>query len=189
MPGLNPCIKAVVNRVVDDGHEVVGIRRGWAALVQHDLDDPGSQSEWFQPLTPSVVRTIDRTGGTFLHTSRTNPSRVRPDDVIDDRFQGSSATSRAGRERPAPRRAYRSVERSPCRPEDLLEARPVRRGARSITVGGGRYARSPEVGRRGAGKALDDDQLPGIVGSDEAQPGARQNRRVPRGKGQQRGQR
>ncbi len=81
MPGLNPCIKAVVNRVVDDGHEVVGLRRGWAALVQHDLDDPDSAAEWFQPLTSSTVRTIDRTGGTFLHTSRTNPSRVRAGEV------------------------------------------------------------------------------------------------------------
>ena len=81
VPGLNPCIKAVVNRVVDDGHEVVGLRRGWAALVQHDLDDPASAEEWFQPLTSSTVRTIDRTGGTFLHTSRTNPSRVRAGEV------------------------------------------------------------------------------------------------------------
>ena len=81
VPGLNPCIKAVVNRVVDDGHEVVGLRRGWAALVQHDLDDPDSAAEWFQPLTSSTVRTIDRTGGTFLHTSRTNPSRVRAAEV------------------------------------------------------------------------------------------------------------
>ena len=81
VPGLNPCIKAVVNRVVHDGHEVVGLRRGWAALVQHDLGDPGSSSEWFQPLTSATVRTIDRTGGTFLHTSRTNPSRVRAGEV------------------------------------------------------------------------------------------------------------
>jgi ATP-dependent phosphofructokinase / diphosphate-dependent phosphofructokinase len=81
VPGLNPCIKAVVNRVAHDGHEVVGLRRGWAALLQHDPDDPASAAEWFQQLTPSVVRTIDRTGGTFLHTSRTNPSRVRPRDV------------------------------------------------------------------------------------------------------------
>ena len=80
-PGLNPCIKAVVNRVVHDGHEVVGLRRGWSALLQHDLDDPASAEEWFQPLTPATVRTIDRTGGTFLHTSRTNPSRVRPGEV------------------------------------------------------------------------------------------------------------
>jgi 6-phosphofructokinase 1 len=81
VPGLNPCIKAVVNRVVHDGHEVVGLRRGWAALLQHDLDDPDSTEEWFQPLTSATVRTIDRTGGTFLHTSRTNPSRVRGGDV------------------------------------------------------------------------------------------------------------
>jgi ATP-dependent phosphofructokinase / diphosphate-dependent phosphofructokinase len=81
VPGLNPCIKAVVNRVVHDGHEVVGLRRGWAALVQHDLDDPDSTAEWFQPLTSATVRTIDRTGGTFLHTSRTNPSRVRAKEV------------------------------------------------------------------------------------------------------------
>ncbi len=81
VPGLNPCIKAVVNRVSHDGHEVVGLRRGWAALLHHDLDDSDSAAEWFQPLTPAIVRTIDRTGGTFLHTSRTNPSRVRPDEV------------------------------------------------------------------------------------------------------------
>ncbi|HET9287349.1 MAG TPA: 6-phosphofructokinase [Gaiella sp.] len=83
VPGLNPCIKAVVNRVAHDGHEVVGLRRGWAALLQHDPDDPSSAAEWFQPLTPSSVRTIDRTGGTFLHTSRTNPSRVRAGEVPD----------------------------------------------------------------------------------------------------------
>jgi 6-phosphofructokinase 1 len=81
VPGLNPCIKAFVNRVAHDGHEVVGLRRGWAALLHHDLDDPSSTTEWFQPLTPATVRTIDRTGGTFLHTSRTNPSRVRAAEV------------------------------------------------------------------------------------------------------------
>jgi 6-phosphofructokinase 1 len=81
VPGLNPCIKAVVNRVAHDGHEVVGLRRGWAALLHHDSADPESAAEWFQPLTPSIVRTIDRTGGTFLHTSRTNPSRVRAGEV------------------------------------------------------------------------------------------------------------
>ena len=91
VPGLNPCIKSVVNRVSHDGHEVVGLRRGWAALLHHDPDDPTSATEWFQPLTPSVVRTIDRTGGTFLHTSRTNPSRVRPGEVpphLADRASG-----------------------------------------------------------------------------------------------------
>ena len=81
VPGLNPCIKAVVNRVAEEGHEVVGLRRGWAALVEHDLDDPASRDDWFQVLTPVNVRTVDRTGGTFLHSSRTNPGRVRASEV------------------------------------------------------------------------------------------------------------
>ena len=81
VPGLNPCIKAVVNRVVDEGHEVVGIRRGWAGLLHYDPERPETVDEWFLPLDARVVRTIDRTGGTFLHTSRTNPGRVRPHDV------------------------------------------------------------------------------------------------------------
>jgi len=81
VPGLNPCIKAVVNRVVHEGHDVIGLRRGWAALLEHDPDDPGSWEQFFLPLDANTVRTIDRTGGTFLHTSRTNPSRVRAKDV------------------------------------------------------------------------------------------------------------
>ncbi|HEY5684418.1 MAG TPA: 6-phosphofructokinase [Acidimicrobiia bacterium] len=77
VPGLNPCIKAVVNRVEDEGHEVVGIRRGWAGLLEHDPDDPESAARHFLPLDHQVVRTVDRSGGTFLHTSRTNPQRVK----------------------------------------------------------------------------------------------------------------
>jgi 6-phosphofructokinase len=78
VPGLNPCIKAVVSRVADGGHEVIGIRRGWAGLLELDPDDPGSTAVNTVPLDPNTVRTIDRTGGTILHTSRTNPGRVRP---------------------------------------------------------------------------------------------------------------
>ncbi len=81
VPGLNPCIKAVVNRVAAEGHEVVGLRRGWAPLLHFDPEDPAARDAWFEPLTPANVRTIDRTGGTFLHSSRTNPSRVRPSEV------------------------------------------------------------------------------------------------------------
>ncbi len=77
VPGLNPCIKAVVYRAIDEGHEAVGIRRGWAGLLYTNPDDPSTQQEYIQPLNKSLVRTIDRTGGTFLHTSRTNPSRVQ----------------------------------------------------------------------------------------------------------------
>jgi ATP-dependent phosphofructokinase / diphosphate-dependent phosphofructokinase len=92
VPGLNPCIKAVVERVIHDGHEVVGLRRGWAALLEFDLADPAASAEKHTiELTRDVVRTIDRTGGTFLHTSRTNPQRVRPKEVprfLADRADG-----------------------------------------------------------------------------------------------------
>jgi ATP-dependent phosphofructokinase / diphosphate-dependent phosphofructokinase len=81
VPGLNPCIKAFVNRVYDAGHEVVGIRRGWAGLLEYDLDDPAGGLDRIQPLNPANVRTIDRTGGTMLHTSRTNPGNVKKKDI------------------------------------------------------------------------------------------------------------
>jgi 6-phosphofructokinase len=76
VPGLNPCIKAVVNRAVDAGIEVVGIRRGWGGLLNFNLDDPQSGKQWIEPLTRAEVRTIDRYGGTHLHSSRTNPAKV-----------------------------------------------------------------------------------------------------------------
>jgi len=91
VPGLNPCIKAVVNRVVHDGHEVIGLRRGWAAVLQYDPSAPETAEDWFQRLDARAVRTIDRYGGTILHTSRTNPARVRPQDVptfLADRVNG-----------------------------------------------------------------------------------------------------
>jgi len=81
VPGLNPCIKAVVNRAVDAGHEVVGIRRGWGGLLQVDRDDPETIERYIVPLDNNAVRTIDRTGGTMLHTSRTNPGKVKPGSV------------------------------------------------------------------------------------------------------------
>ena len=83
VPGLNPCIKAVVNRVHEEGHEVVGIRRGWAGLLTANPDDPATLEKNFVDLDPVSVRTVDRTGGTFLHTSRTNPSRVAAGSIPD----------------------------------------------------------------------------------------------------------
>ncbi|CUS02831.2 Phosphofructokinase [Candidatus Promineifilum breve] len=83
VPGLNPCIKSVVNRAVDAGHEVVGIRRGWGGLLLVDRDDPATIDRYILPLDNAAVRTIDRTGGTILHTSRTNPSKVKPGAVPD----------------------------------------------------------------------------------------------------------
>lgn len=81
VPGLNPCIKAVVHRCIDDGHEIVGLRRGWAGLLNINRDDPDTVDQYTIPLDKDRVRTVDRTGGTFLHTSRTNPGKVRPNDV------------------------------------------------------------------------------------------------------------
>src|SRR5262245_39572779 len=81
VPGLNACIKTLVHGAVERGYEVVGLLRGWAGLVDFDLDASEPQSHCAQPLNRTNVRTIDRTGGTILHTSRTNPAKVRPRDV------------------------------------------------------------------------------------------------------------
>src|SRR5438045_9223315 len=68
VPGLNVAIKAVVMRAQNHDIEVVGLRRGWASLLNLNPDDPASSEKWLMPLTPDWVRTIDRTGGTVLHT-------------------------------------------------------------------------------------------------------------------------
>ena len=81
VPGLNPCIKAVVDRAVDEGHQVVGLRRGWAGLLNLNPADPETYEPSYINLDKNKVRTIDRTGGTFLHTSRTNPGKIKPKDI------------------------------------------------------------------------------------------------------------
>ncbi|MBN2003344.1 MAG: 6-phosphofructokinase [Anaerolineae bacterium] len=75
VPGLNPVIKALTYRAIDEGHTVVGFRRGWAGLLNYNPDDPQSR-EWLVLLDKMVTRRIDREGGTFLHASRTNPGKV-----------------------------------------------------------------------------------------------------------------
>jgi 6-phosphofructokinase 1 len=77
VPGLNVVIKGVVYRATTDGHEVIGIRLGWKGLTDLNFDDPASVQRYVLPLTRENTRRIDRTGGTFLHTSRTNPSRMK----------------------------------------------------------------------------------------------------------------
>ncbi|HRY20391.1 MAG TPA: 6-phosphofructokinase, partial [Flexilinea sp.] len=76
VPGLNPAMKAMVTIALDNGIKVYGIRHGWAGLLEYDLNNPESQKNIYQ-LSYSDIRTIDRSGGTFLHTSRTNPQRVK----------------------------------------------------------------------------------------------------------------
>ncbi|NOY55048.1 MAG: phosphofructokinase [Actinobacteria bacterium] len=93
VPGLNPCIKAVVDRVSDEGHDVLGIRRGWGGLLEANPSDPESLDRNFIPLDRARVRTVDRTGGTFLHTSRTNPGKVPAADVpefLQDQTSGDA---------------------------------------------------------------------------------------------------
>jgi len=76
VPGLNPAIKALALGAMEMGYRVLGIRRGWAGLLHYNLDEPSTHDYYIRELTPESVRTIDRTGGTFLHTSRTNPQKV-----------------------------------------------------------------------------------------------------------------
>ena len=79
VPGLNPAIRAVTIRATREGYKVIGIRRGWAGLVDVVRDPQADNSNNFQVLTEEIVNKAGRTGGTFLHTSRTNPSKVRRD--------------------------------------------------------------------------------------------------------------
>jgi 6-phosphofructokinase 1 len=81
VPGLNAAIQQFVWRMEEEGYEVLGLRRGWAALLHvkpyHDADN----SSWLVPLTRASTRTIDRSGGTILHSSRINPALTAPDSV------------------------------------------------------------------------------------------------------------
>lgn len=81
VPGLNPCIKEVVYRGIEEGLRIVGIRRGWAGLLECNPDDPESKALNIVELDKAKVRTIDRSGGTYLHTSRTNPGKVQYENV------------------------------------------------------------------------------------------------------------
>src|ERR1700733_11453403 len=81
VPGLNPAIRAVTIRALREGYQVIGIRRGWAGLVDI-IRDPGyDNSDNFHTLTEEIVNRAGRTGGTFLHSSRTNPAKVKKSSV------------------------------------------------------------------------------------------------------------
>lgn len=81
VPGLNPAIKSVAMSAFDAGYKMVGIRRGWGGLLQYNLDEPSTHDYYVKNLTKDDVRTVDRSGGTFLHTSRTNPQKVKAADI------------------------------------------------------------------------------------------------------------
>lgn len=81
VPGLNPCIKSVTRQALRLGWQVTGFRKGWAGPLSLNPDDPDSAAAWTMPLDANAVRTIDRSGGTILHTSRTNPGKVKAAEV------------------------------------------------------------------------------------------------------------
>ena len=133
VPGLNPVIKSVVYRAKELGREVIGIRKGWEGLTHMDTSLEIDEV-YIRPLTRENTRTIDRTGGTVLHTSRTNPRKmsesklpkhIHPDRVKKLPFDGKyyDFTDRAG-EPGAPRhhlpgdhrrRRHAEFFRRPCR--------------------------------------------------------------------------
>src|SRR4030095_13667043 len=81
VPGLNPAIRAVTIRALREGYQVIGIRRGWQGTISILRDEQAGNSDNFQILTEEIVNRAGRTGGTFLHTSRTNPSAVKKEEV------------------------------------------------------------------------------------------------------------
>jgi 6-phosphofructokinase 1 len=76
VPGLNPAIRAITVRALHEGYRVLGIRRGWAGLAELVPDKTADNSAQVQVLTEEIVHRAARTGGTFIHTSRTRPSRL-----------------------------------------------------------------------------------------------------------------
>jgi 6-phosphofructokinase 1 len=86
VPGLNPAIRAVTLRALREGHQVIGIRRGWGGLVDIIPDKDADNSACARVLTEDVVDKAGRTGGTFLHSSRTRPSTL-PKDFVPPHLQ------------------------------------------------------------------------------------------------------
>lgn len=77
VPGLNPAIRAVTIRALREGYQVIGLRRGWAGIMELNRDKQADNSRHYQLLTEQVVNRAGRTGGTFLHSSRTRPSHIK----------------------------------------------------------------------------------------------------------------
>ena len=96
VPGLNSVIKSVVYRGAEIGCEVIGIRRGWEGLTHVDLKDPASKARYILPLNRENTRTIDRTGGTYLHSSRTNPTKMKklPPVLEGQKFEPKQSTKK-----------------------------------------------------------------------------------------------
>ncbi len=81
VPGLNPAIRAVTIRALREGYQVIGLRKGWSGITELIRDKNADNSDHFIALSEQIVNKAGRTGGTFLHTSRVNPSKVKREEV------------------------------------------------------------------------------------------------------------
>jgi 6-phosphofructokinase len=97
VPGLNMAIKGFVGRMEEAGYEILGLKRGWAALLNVVPSPSADNSTWLVPLTRANTRTIDRSGGTVLHTSRINPAIMKPESVPEHLRGRESANDAGGR--------------------------------------------------------------------------------------------
>ena len=86
VPGLNPAIRAVTIRALKEGFKVIGIRNGWKGLISMTRDKKAGSESCYDILTEEIVNRVGRTGGTFLHTSRTRTSHV-PKNEVPEQFQ------------------------------------------------------------------------------------------------------
>jgi len=90
VPGLNPAIRAITIRANREGYKVIGLRRGWAGITEIIRDNKANNSNCYQTLTDDIVNKAGRTGGTFLHSSRTSPSHMKKDVIpehLKDQFK------------------------------------------------------------------------------------------------------
>ena len=92
VPGLNMGLKSLVYRVIDLGFEPIGVRKGWDGLINYNPHDPSTYSDHFIELTKNIVRPIDRTPGSFLHSSRIEPRQVPSEKVPDFLREKKTAT-------------------------------------------------------------------------------------------------
>ena len=95
VPGLNMAIKGFVGRMEEAGYEIFGLKRGWDALLNIVPSPQADNSAWLVPLTRANTRTIDRSGGTVLHTSRINPAIMKPE-AVPEHLRGRETGRDAG---------------------------------------------------------------------------------------------
>ena len=126
VPGLNPAIRAVTIRANREGYQVIGLRRGWAGIMELVRDNKADNSNCYQLLTDDIVNKAGRTGGTFLHTSRTRSrwNRATASTGGDDERRRAPNRDRRGRHEVPDRQAW------PARPEVLGGSRPGEVGLR-----------------------------------------------------------